>query len=276
MRTILYCVLPWLISAGIATGQISEHSTIINDVAKMPKQMQDGTFNQASFEASVESAVDDPNLDFTKLNPLLERELKSSDVRVRRYAALVTSQLSPRRANSAEELGPIIQTIVASVDDNDRGVQLASIVAAAGLHPTVPDSVVIPLRNRFARSDVNNESYAILAGALTKVRPNDTATDAVIITFLRNAKLSDEVRTQAIGEIGAPNLSDSITGEIVEIFTTTDSEQVKMASLRASENIGPRALNLEKDHLMTIQSDQTKSPSLRHEASRALGMLGTH
>ena len=261
-----------LLSGSLAFGQVSEHSTLVNDVAKMPAQMQAATFSQEAFEASLESAVSDPTLDFTRLNPLLESDLKSSDVKVRRYAALVVSQLASGRPNSTEELEPLLPTIVAAVDDSDRGVQLGSIVAATELHPAVPESVVILLRSRLTRDDVNHESYAMLAGALTKIRPNDPATDTSVIAFLRNTRLSEDLRAQAIQEMGSPNLSDSITGEIVGILSSRCSDQIKLAALLASEKIGPRALSLEKESLAAIQSDETKSASLREEASRALGM----
>ena len=188
-----------VVSGFLAFGQVPEHSTLVNDVAKMPAQMQAATFSQEAFEASLGIAVNDPTLDFTKLNPLLEADLKSPDVEVRRYAALVVSQLASMRANSTEELGPLLPTIVASVDDSDRGVQLGSITAATELHPAVPESVIILLRNRLARDDVNDESYAILAGALTKIRPNDPATDASVITFLRTCPETKGIGAEADG-----------------------------------------------------------------------------
>jgi hypothetical protein len=211
MRKLLYCAAALLISPITSvSAKLPEQPTLLVDVTNMPKQMQNGTFVQASFENSVEAAVSDPTLDFRKLIPLLEPDLKSSDVRVRRYAALVVSQLSTRRANSTEEFGPLMNTVIQSIDDIDRGVQVASIVAAAGLHPIEPDSVVNPLRARLSRDDINHESYAILAGFLTKIRPNDPPTDAVVISFLKNPKLSNNTRVQAIQEIGAPNVSDLI------------------------------------------------------------------
>lgn len=273
MQGLSHCAVLWMLAVGLAFGQLAERSTLVSETAKMPVQIQNGTFNQSAFIASVEAAVSDPALDFTKLNPLLAADLKNPDVRVRRYASLAVSQLSSRRPNSTEELEPLMPSILASIDDTDRGVQMGSILAATELRPTVPDSVVISLQSRFGRDDINNESYAILAGALTKIRPNDPTTDASVLSFLKNAKVSDALKAEAIHEVGDPRLSDSITGEISSLLLDTQSEQIRLAAILASERIGPRALYLEKESLKAIQVDQTKSHSLRQEASRALAML---
>ena len=265
--------IPFLVSAAAVFGQAAQVSTLVNDVSDMPRQMVAGTFSQEGFEASLDNAVGDPNLNFSKLNPLIAADLRSSDVRVRKYAALVVSQLSTRRMNSSEELAPILPAIVSAIDDSERGVQLASIVAAAGLRPSVPDSIVVQLQNKLSQSNVNREGYAVLSGLLTKIRPNDPTTDAVVMKFLNNPSLSEAVRAQAIQEVGSPILSDSITGEIVQILGSSASEQIKMAAIVASESIGPRALSLEKVDLTAIQADKTQSTAFRGEASNAIRML---
>lgn len=273
MRRLALITISLLSIGALAQGDAPAHSALVDVLAKMPAKMQVGTFEQQAFEASVESAVDDPSLDFAQLNPLLEADLKDADVRVRRYAALVISQLSPRRRNSAEELGPVLPSILASLDDQDRGVRLASIVAATGLHPSVPDSMLAKLLERFGRKDVNQESLAYLAGALAKISPNDSSTDAVLVTFLKNPKISDPIRALTMIEVATPNLSNSITSEIANILSRSPSDQVKLAAVSASEKVGVRAVRLEQDDLRAIQRDTTNSTGLRDEASRAIGML---
>jgi hypothetical protein len=273
MRSRCYISVSLLFSSVLALGQANQSYTFLKDVAAMPQELNTGTFEQSSFEDSLENAVGDPDLDFDKLDPLLATDLKSADVRLRRYAVLSVSQLATRRLNSLEELRPLLPAIISATNDVDRGVQLGSIVTLAGLHPSVPDFVVTQLRDEFTNADVNQEKFAILAGVLSKLRSNDSETDAVINAFLCNPKLSDAIKGEALHELGSPKLSDSITGEIVQVLRGPASEQVRMSALLASENIGPRAISLERDSLTTIQADKTTSPALRGEASKALGTL---
>jgi hypothetical protein len=273
MRSVFYLAISLLLSGVIALAQEDRNHTFVKDLAAMPQQLNTGTFIESSFISSLEDAVIDPGLDFDKIDPLLAADLKSTDVRIHRYASLSIHELATRRLNSLEELRPLLPAIISATYDAERGVRLGSIAALAGLHPVVPDSVVAQLRDEFTNADVNQEKFAILAGVLSKLRPNDSATDAVITAFLKSPQLSDATKGQALHELGSPILSDSIASEIVQMLRNPASEQVRMNALLASENIGPRALNLERESLMAIQIDKTTSLAFRDEASKALGMI---
>ncbi len=273
MRSVSYLAISLLLNGVTALAQQNRSHTFVQDLAAMPQQLNSGTFAESSFISSLEDAVVDPGLDFGKIDSLLAADLRSTDVRVRRYASLSIHQLSTSRLNSLEELRALLPAILSATYDPERGVRLGSIAALAGLHPSVPDSVVAQLRDEFMNADVNQEKLAILAGVLSKLRPNDSATDAVITAFLKSPQLSDATKGEALHELGSPVLSDSIASEIVQILCNPASDQVKMNALLASENIGPRALNLERESLMAIQIDKTTSSALRDEASKALSMI---
>jgi hypothetical protein len=270
MRSGFYLQVLLLFSSVLALCQGNESHTFVKSVAEMPRQLNAGTFKESSFIDSLEDAISNTNLDFDKLDPLLASDLKSPDVRLRRYAALSLHELATRRLNSLEELRPILPAIISATNDVERGVQLGSILTLTGLHPSVPDFIVTQLQDEFKNADINQEKFAILAGALSKLRPNDSEIDAVINAFLRNPKLSEQIKSQALQELGSPGLSDSITGEIVKVLRNSASEQIRMSALLASEKIGPRAIYLEKESLTAIQADKTTSPAFRDEASKVL------
>jgi hypothetical protein len=273
VRSVFYLAISLLLSGIIALGQENRNHTFVKDLAGMPQQLNTGTLIESSFISSLEDAVIDPGLDFDKIDPLLAADLRSTDVRVRRYATLSVHELATRRLNSLEELRPLLPAIISATYDAERGVRLGSIAALAGLHPSVPNSVVTQLRDEFINADVNQEKFAILAGVLSKLRPNDAATDAVITAFLKSPQLSDAIKGQALHELGSPVLSDSIASEIVQVLRSPASEQVRMNALLASENIGPRTLNLERESLTAIQTDKTASFAFRSEALKALRMI---
>ncbi len=260
-----------IFAAGMVHAQAVESSGLTQAMMQMPSEIQAGTFDQLAFEDSLERAVIDTNLDLPAVNRYLASEIESSDVRVRRYAALVFSQLASRRANSAEELKPVLPKIVASVDDEDEGVRNGIVVTITRLQPAVPDSVVVPLRQRLEGKDIDRSSYAELAAELARIRPNDSATDSVLIAFLRSPKISDPVRAEAIRDMRfAPLLSDLLIFEIGMLLRSTASNEVKLASITAIEQVGPRAINSNRGTLVALHADPHEDAAIRQAASDAL------
>ena len=269
-RQLLFLCL--LVQTCAAFSQTIPGSSLLPALQKMPQQLAENTFNMIAFTDAIEAAVHDGGLDVNAVEHLVVADLKSPNLRVRKYAMLVALSLS-RRLNSAAELAPILESVSTHLDDEDAGLRAGALEMLAGQRPQVPDRSISILVAKLEKSGGSDSFGADIAARLTGLRPNDADVNQVVLGYLRSPSLSSQVRAQAVLEMASPDLSATLESYIGDLLETKQDPVTTLAAVEASSRIGQRMVTHHKAALEAVESDATQALGVRQAATRALQLV---
>ena len=270
MRSLVVCVLI-IMRTSVMFSQVPSRTMGLPEAMRaMPQQIANNTFDMVAFTDAVEASVTDERLDVKVVDDLILSQLQNADLRIRKYAILVASQIA-RRPNSAVELAPILDVVATHMKDEDSGMRLGALEAVAGQRPQVPEHSIKQLQTELARQNYDVSDFsADVAAKLSRLRPNDSDVDYTLLQYLHSSTLSDRVRAKAVLEIASPSLSDTLVTYISDLMKVKMDPSTTYAVIEASARIGPRATDKSKEFLETVQADEAQPLQIRQAASKAL------